>query len=121
MKHYTAGVRTSNLQRHLAEAHKVERGKKKPAGANLKTFFSPVPRPHGSGNKKNVLARDFFLWLARDLLIFNLVDGAELQVIRTVTSNVMFTFVCLPYRCTFKIRNSATYPILSGFSLTLQN
>lgn len=79
IKQYAAGVSTSDLQRHLNEAHKVQ-SEKKPTGTDLKKFFSSLPRPRGSSNKNNLLARDFVLWLARDLLSFNLVDGVELQV-----------------------------------------
>lgn len=91
-------VSTTNLQRHLTDAHKVQTQKKKPTGTDLKKFFTAVPRPRGSSNRKNLLARDFVLWLARDLLPFSLVDGAGLQVMGTITMKLMFKLLCLTYR-----------------------
>lgn len=65
----------------------------------MKDFFKVAPRPSttdaASGTRKCLLARDFVLWVARDLLPFSLVDG---QGLRVSNRKVTAPFSVIPYR-----------------------
>lgn len=69
------------MQRHLVDEHKLQDDSKGASRVTVKNYFQVVPRRNTtSSSRKNLLARDLVLLIARDLLPFNLVNGEGLQV-----------------------------------------
>nr|XP_037270495.1 E3 SUMO-protein ligase ZBED1-like [Rhipicephalus microplus] len=80
IKRYASTVSTSNMQRHLVDEHKLQDDSQGASRVTVKNYFQVVPRRNTtSSSRKNLLARDLVLLIARDLLPFNLVNGEGLQ------------------------------------------
>ncbi|KAL3225741.1 hypothetical protein MRX96_049149 [Rhipicephalus microplus] len=68
------------MQRHLVDEHKLQDDSQGASRVTVKNYFQVVPRRNtASSSRKNLLARDLVLLIARDLLPFNLVNGEGLQ------------------------------------------
>ncbi|KAL3179601.1 hypothetical protein MRX96_037981 [Rhipicephalus microplus] len=80
IKRYASTVSTSNMQRHLVDEHKLQDDNQGASRVTVKNYFQVVPRRNTtSSSRKNLLARNLVLLIARDLLPFNMVNGEGLQ------------------------------------------
>ncbi|KAH8029089.1 hypothetical protein HPB51_022653 [Rhipicephalus microplus] len=80
IKCYASTVSTSNMQRHLVDELKLQDDNQGASRVTVKNYFQVVPRRNTtSSSRKNLLARNLVLLIARDLLPFNMVNGEGLQ------------------------------------------
>ncbi|KAH8028886.1 hypothetical protein HPB51_020017 [Rhipicephalus microplus] len=92
IKRDASTVSTSNMQRHLVDEHKLQDDSKGASRVTVKNYFQVVPRRNTtSSSRKNLLARDLVLLIARDLLPFNLVNGEGLQELQELPDRTTFT------------------------------
>lgn len=78
MKAYSKGIATSNLLRHLKDAHGVE-DTQRSQPSSITQFFSPRTPTTSSSSKRSSnkwsLSRDLALWFARSLIPFDSVEN----------------------------------------------